>query len=119
MPSIGGYHPYGLGSILTGLESIEHVLDKLGRRIAARQLLPPVYRNFGALLDEWCNIPQDQILNLILKACLGVNEQILQIERKHAREKRIKWNNRVMLRSDDVDNKIRGIAEDRRRNVVI
>ncbi|GFV14316.1 katanin p80 WD40 repeat-containing subunit B1 [Trichonephila clavipes] len=29
--------------------------------------LPPVYRNFGGhLLDEWCNIPQDQIDNLIL-----------------------------------------------------
>ncbi|GFW90637.1 hypothetical protein TNCV_628031 [Trichonephila clavipes] len=27
---------------------------------------PPIYRNFGALLDEWCNIPQDQIDNLIL-----------------------------------------------------
>ncbi|GFT65633.1 hypothetical protein TNCV_3339151 [Trichonephila clavipes] len=29
--SIGGYHPHGLASILTGLESIEHVLDMLGR----------------------------------------------------------------------------------------
>ncbi|GFU01762.1 transposable element Tcb2 transposase [Trichonephila clavipes] len=39
----------------------------LGRRIAARQLPPtclPELRK--ALLDEWCNIPQDQIDNLIL-----------------------------------------------------
>ncbi|GFX10567.1 transposable element Tcb2 transposase [Trichonephila clavipes] len=39
----------------------------LGRRIAARQppltCLPELWR---ALLDEWCNIPQDQIDNLIL-----------------------------------------------------
>ncbi|GFX56432.1 uncharacterized protein TNCV_73781 [Trichonephila clavipes] len=66
MPSIGGYYPYGLASILTGLESTEHVWDVLGRRIAVRQLLPtclPELRN--ALLDEWCNIPQDQIDNLI------------------------------------------------------
>ncbi|GFT86676.1 polypeptide N-acetylgalactosaminyltransferase 13 [Trichonephila clavipes] len=39
----------------------------LGRQIAARQppptCLPELRR---ALLDEWCNIPQDQIDNLIL-----------------------------------------------------
>ncbi|GFV48401.1 RNase H domain-containing protein [Trichonephila clavipes] len=39
----------------------------LGRRIAARQppptCLPELRR---ALLDEWCNIPQDEIDNLIL-----------------------------------------------------
>ncbi|GBN07644.1 hypothetical protein AVEN_107920-1, partial [Araneus ventricosus] len=65
MLSIGGYHPYGLASILTG--PIEHVWDMLDRRIAARQppptCLPELRR---ALLDEWCNIPQDQIDNLIL-----------------------------------------------------
>ncbi|GBL66778.1 Transposable element Tcb1 transposase [Araneus ventricosus] len=57
---------------------IEHVWDMLGRRIAARQppptCLPELRR---ALLDEWCNIPQDQIDNLILsmprrcKACIA------------------------------------------------
>ncbi|GFS68507.1 transposable element Tcb2 transposase [Trichonephila clavipes] len=39
----------------------------LGQRIAARQPPPislPELRR--ALLDEWCNIPQDQIDNLIL-----------------------------------------------------
>ncbi|GFU55905.1 transposable element Tcb2 transposase [Trichonephila clavipes] len=49
------------------LNPIEHVWDMLGRRIAARQLPPtclPELRR--ALLDEWCNIPQDQIDNLIL-----------------------------------------------------
>ncbi|GFX83340.1 transposable element Tc3 transposase [Trichonephila clavipes] len=48
------------------LNPIEHVWDILGRRIAARQLPPtclPELRR--ALLDEWCNIPQDQIDNLI------------------------------------------------------
>ncbi|GFW58852.1 transposable element Tcb1 transposase [Trichonephila clavipes] len=49
------------------LNPIEHVWDMLNRRIAARQppptCLPELRR---ALLDEWCNIPQDQIDNLIL-----------------------------------------------------
>ncbi|GFX88168.1 transposable element Tcb2 transposase [Trichonephila clavipes] len=49
------------------LYPIEHVWNMLGRRIAARQppptCLPELRR---ALLDEWCNIPQDQIDNLIL-----------------------------------------------------
>ncbi|GFX36565.1 transposable element Tc3 transposase [Trichonephila clavipes] len=60
------------------LNPIEHVWDMLGRRIAARQSPPtclPELRK--ALLDEWCNIPQDQIDNLILsmprccKACIA------------------------------------------------
>ncbi|GFY25175.1 transposable element Tc3 transposase [Trichonephila clavipes] len=49
------------------LNPIEHVWDMLGRRIAARQSPPtclPELRR--ALLDEWCNIPQDQIDKLIL-----------------------------------------------------
>ncbi|GFT58073.1 transposable element Tcb2 transposase [Trichonephila clavipes] len=60
------------------LNPIEHVWDMLGRRIAARQppptCLPELRR---ALLDEWCNIPQDKIDNLILtmprrcKACIA------------------------------------------------
>ncbi|GFW66849.1 transposable element Tcb1 transposase [Trichonephila clavipes] len=60
------------------LNPIEHMWDMLGRRIAARQPPPtcqPELRR--ALLDEWCNIPQDQIDNLILsmprrcKACIA------------------------------------------------
>ncbi|GFT79815.1 transposable element Tc3 transposase [Trichonephila clavipes] len=46
---------------------IKHVWDMLGRRIAAHK--PPPTCLLGlwrALLDEWCNIPQDQIDNLIL-----------------------------------------------------
>ncbi|GFW47163.1 DDE_3 domain-containing protein [Trichonephila clavipes] len=49
------------------LNPLEHVWDMLSRRIAARQppptCLPELRR---ALLDEGCNIPQDQIDNLIL-----------------------------------------------------
>ncbi|GFV63514.1 transposable element Tc3 transposase [Trichonephila clavipes] len=60
------------------LNPIEQVWDTLFRRIAARQppptCLPELRR---ALLDEWCNIPQDQIDSLILsmprrcKACIA------------------------------------------------
>ncbi|GFW31857.1 transposable element Tcb2 transposase [Trichonephila clavipes] len=49
------------------LNPIEHVWHILGRRIAARQPPPPCLPGLRrALLDEWCNIPQDQIGNLIL-----------------------------------------------------
>ncbi|GFS59043.1 DDE_3 domain-containing protein [Trichonephila clavipes] len=49
------------------LNLIKHVWYMLSRRIAARQPHPtclPVLRR--ALLDEWCNIPQDEIDNFIL-----------------------------------------------------
>ncbi|GFU49855.1 transposable element Tc3 transposase [Trichonephila clavipes] len=47
--------------------SIEHVWDILGRRIPARQSPPTCLPELGrTLLDEWCNIPQDRIDNLIL-----------------------------------------------------
>ncbi|KFM75150.1 Transposable element Tcb1 transposase, partial [Stegodyphus mimosarum] len=49
------------------LNRVEHVWDMLGRRVAACQppptCLPELRR---ALLSELCNIPQDQIYNLIL-----------------------------------------------------
>ncbi|GFX73027.1 DDE_3 domain-containing protein [Trichonephila clavipes] len=49
------------------LNPIEHVKDMLGRRIAAHQLPPTCLLELRrALLDEWHNIPQDQIDNLIL-----------------------------------------------------
>ncbi|GFV53381.1 transposable element Tcb2 transposase [Trichonephila clavipes] len=64
------------------LNPTEHVWDMLGRRIAAHQpppiCLPELRR---ALLDEWCNIPQDQIDNFILsmprrfKACIASSER--------------------------------------------
>ncbi|GFV20865.1 DDE_3 domain-containing protein [Trichonephila clavipes] len=75
-PSIGVYHLYGLTSILTGLASIEHMWDMLCRRIVARQPPPTCPETSRALLDEWCNILQDQIDNLIFsmpircKACI-------------------------------------------------
>ncbi|GFS78921.1 DDE_3 domain-containing protein [Trichonephila clavipes] len=48
------------------LNLIEHVWDMLGRRIAARQPPPNCLSEpWRALLDEWCNIPQDQVDNLI------------------------------------------------------
>ncbi|GFW15423.1 DDE_3 domain-containing protein [Trichonephila clavipes] len=62
------------------LNLIEHVWDMYGRRIAARKppstCLPELRK---ALLDEWCNIPQGQIDNLILsmprrgKACIALS----------------------------------------------
>ncbi|GFV33318.1 transposable element Tcb1 transposase [Trichonephila clavipes] len=49
------------------LNPIEHVRDMLGRRIAAHQPAPTCLSHLRrALLDEWRNIPQDQITNLIL-----------------------------------------------------
>ncbi|GFX49163.1 transposable element Tc3 transposase [Trichonephila clavipes] len=60
------------------LNAIEHVWDMLGRRITARQSPPTCLPELRwALLEEWCNIPQDQIDNLILsmsrrcKACIA------------------------------------------------
>ncbi|GFU24452.1 transposable element Tc3 transposase [Trichonephila clavipes] len=49
------------------LNPVEHVWDMLGRRIAARQLPSTCLSELRReLLDEMCNIPQDQIDNLIL-----------------------------------------------------
>ncbi|GFY16932.1 transposable element Tcb2 transposase [Trichonephila clavipes] len=61
------------------LNPIQHVWDMLGQRIAARQPPPTGLLELwrAALLDECCNIPQDQIDNLILsmprrcKACIA------------------------------------------------
>ncbi|GFX94703.1 transposable element Tcb1 transposase [Trichonephila clavipes] len=64
------------------LNPIEHVWDMLGRRIEARQP-PPTYlpELWRPLLDEWCNIFQDQIDNLKLsmprrcKACIASSDR--------------------------------------------
>ncbi|GFU68854.1 transposable element Tcb1 transposase [Trichonephila clavipes] len=60
------------------LNPIEHVMDMLDRRIAVHQLPPTCLEELRrTLLDEGCNIPQDQIDNLILskprrcKACIA------------------------------------------------
>ncbi|GFV27092.1 uncharacterized protein TNCV_4853291 [Trichonephila clavipes] len=67
MPSFGGYHPYGLASILTGLESnracVGYAWSTNCSPSTPPTCLPELWR---ALLDEWCNIPQYQIHNLIL-----------------------------------------------------
>ncbi|GFV30053.1 transposable element Tcb2 transposase [Trichonephila clavipes] len=48
------------------LNPIEHVLDMLGRRIAARPRPPVTVRDLEiALLEEWNSIPQSLIDNLI------------------------------------------------------
>ncbi|GFV11241.1 DDE_3 domain-containing protein [Trichonephila clavipes] len=57
--SNGRYHPYvDWLAFSPNLNPVEHVADKLGQRVAARQppptCLPELWR---ALLDEWCNIP--------------------------------------------------------------
>ncbi|GFS68199.1 transposable element Tcb1 transposase [Trichonephila clavipes] len=67
------------------LNPIEHVWDMLGRRIAARQppptCLPELRR---ALLDEWCNIPQDQIDNLILSMPRHCDRGSLVVKETHS-----------------------------------
>ncbi|GFV18772.1 transposable element Tcb1 transposase [Trichonephila clavipes] len=64
------------------LNPIEHAWDMLDRLIAARQPPPTCLPEFRrALLDQWCNILQDQIDNLILsmprlcKACIASPER--------------------------------------------
>ncbi|GFV70334.1 transposable element Tcb1 transposase [Trichonephila clavipes] len=49
------------------LNPVEHVWDMLGRPVAAHQPPPTcLLELLRSLLDEWSNIPQDQIDNLIL-----------------------------------------------------
>ncbi|GFS77039.1 uncharacterized protein TNCV_3756831 [Trichonephila clavipes] len=78
MPSIGGYRPYGLASILTGLESNTACVGYAW--VTNCSPSTPSHLSTGTsegiACDEWCNIPQDQIDNLILsmprrcKACI-------------------------------------------------
>ncbi|GFT56366.1 uncharacterized protein TNCV_1861911 [Trichonephila clavipes] len=78
MPSIGGYHPYGLASLLTRLELNRSCVGYAWPTNCSPSTpsdLPKELRR--ELLDEWCNIPQDLIDNLILsmprrfKACIA------------------------------------------------
>ncbi|GFS76894.1 uncharacterized protein TNCV_3755861 [Trichonephila clavipes] len=80
MASIGGYHPYGLASILTGLQSNRACVEYAWPTNCSPSTpshLSPGTTCLRTLLDEWCNIPQDQIDNLILsmprrcKACIA------------------------------------------------
>ncbi|GFX12329.1 HTH_Tnp_Tc3_2 domain-containing protein [Trichonephila clavipes] len=63
--------PVWVGQNAHGLESSRACAGKLGRRVASRQTfrtcLPKLRLVRIALLDEWCNFPQDQIDNLILR----------------------------------------------------
>ncbi|GFT47669.1 uncharacterized protein TNCV_1940061 [Trichonephila clavipes] len=67
MPLIERYHPYGLARTLTGLESkrtcVQYAWPTNCNPSTNPSCLPERRRT---LLDEWCNIPQDQIDNLIL-----------------------------------------------------
>lgn len=48
------------------LNPIEHVWDELGRRVRARDPAPATLRDLKqALVEEWDNIPQERIKNLI------------------------------------------------------
>ncbi|GFX19686.1 uncharacterized protein TNCV_2075941 [Trichonephila clavipes] len=68
MPSIGGYHPYGLASILSGLEFNRACVGYtwLTNCSPSTPSHLSTGTSEGIVLDEWCNIPQDQIDNLIL-----------------------------------------------------
>ncbi|GFX32099.1 transposable element Tcb2 transposase [Trichonephila clavipes] len=63
------------------LNTIEVVWDMLGRQTAARQppptCLPELWRAF---LDEWCNIPQDQIDNLIFSMPRRWSSRIIRFQ---------------------------------------
>ncbi|GFV11891.1 uncharacterized protein TNCV_1217661 [Trichonephila clavipes] len=79
MPSIGGYHPYGLAKILTGLEFNRACVGYAWPTNCTPLTLSLLSTGTseGIVLEEWCNIPQDQIDNLILnmprrcKACIA------------------------------------------------
>ncbi|GFW17120.1 transposable element Tcb1 transposase [Trichonephila clavipes] len=56
-----------LSAFLSYLNPVENVWDIFDRRVKARQSTPTCLPELRReLLEEWCNIPQDQIDNLIL-----------------------------------------------------
>ncbi|GFX05170.1 uncharacterized protein TNCV_1958261 [Trichonephila clavipes] len=79
MPSIGGYRPYRLANILTGLESNRACVGYAWPTNCSPSTPSHLSTgNLEGILDEWCNIPQDQIDNLIpsmprrcKKACIA------------------------------------------------
>ncbi|GFV16535.1 uncharacterized protein TNCV_2468621 [Trichonephila clavipes] len=87
MPSIGGYHPYGLASKLTGLESNRACVGYAWTTNFSPSTPPTCLQELRrALLDEWCNILQDQIDNLILsmpRRSFQCNNRIVMAQRKH------------------------------------
>ncbi|GFT42112.1 transposable element Tcb1 transposase [Trichonephila clavipes] len=64
------------------LNPIEHVWDMLGGRIASRQPSPTCVPELrSSFLDEWCNIIQDQIDNLILSMPRRSFDQVSEFDR--------------------------------------
>ncbi|GFV57936.1 uncharacterized protein TNCV_3687731 [Trichonephila clavipes] len=66
MPLIGGYHPYGLASTLTGLESNRACVGYAWPTNFSPSTPSHLSTGTSEGIAEWCNIPQDQIDNLIL-----------------------------------------------------
>ncbi|GBL82569.1 hypothetical protein AVEN_263659-1 [Araneus ventricosus] len=62
MPSIGGYHLYGLTSILTGLESKGMCGYAWPTNCSPSTPSHRATELRRALLDEWCNIPQIRLI---------------------------------------------------------
>ena len=63
----GRHHPSLSGqTVRNGLNPIEHVWDLLGRRVRARAIPPRNAQELaGALLEEWDNISQQELANLV------------------------------------------------------
>ncbi|GFY28895.1 DDE_3 domain-containing protein [Trichonephila clavipes] len=69
------------------LNTIENVWYMLGRRIAVRQPPPTCLPEHGrAWLDEWCNIPQDQIDNLILSMPRRYSDEDIRLNESDCEE---------------------------------
>ncbi|GFW86950.1 transposable element Tcb2 transposase [Trichonephila clavipes] len=94
------------------MNPINHVWDMLGRRIATRQPLStclPEYRR--VLLDEWCNIPQDHIHNLIL----GMPRRCLTTQ--NLRPVSDTRDGKLQLVMDTCDEKLRPVSDTRDGNL--
>ncbi|GBO09894.1 hypothetical protein AVEN_30480-1 [Araneus ventricosus] len=82
-PSIRRISPVWISSILTGRINRACVGYVLADQDCNPSTPPTCLRNRRALLDDWCNIPKNQIDNLILsmprrcKACIASSRDIL------------------------------------------
>ncbi|GFX00641.1 uncharacterized protein TNCV_2236481 [Trichonephila clavipes] len=122
MPSIRGYHPYGLASILTGLESNRGCMGYVWLTNCSPSTSPtylPELRK--AWLDEWCNIPQHQTDNLILsipsrykKYVVRFNRQFQKKDSMQHGDKKSRYNNRVanLVQSEEFSKRVVEVAND-------